>query len=54
MPGYLIIPSGYMRLVPKEHSLSTCMLEGGDMSKFWEGGINDVCKITSENSSLSV
>ena len=52
VPGYLIIPSGYMRLVPKEHSLSTCMLEGEDMNEFWEEGINDTCKITSENSVL--
>ena len=35
-----------MRLVPKEHSLSTCLLEGEDMSEFWEEGINDMCKIT--------
>ena len=41
-----------MRLVPKEHFLSTCMLEGEDMSEFWEEDINDTCKITSENSAL--
>ena len=46
IPGYLIIPSGYMRLM-NEQSTST-VLEGEDMSEYRDVGINDVCEVTRE------
>ena len=46
IPGYLIIPSGYMRLMNEQ--FTSTLLEGEDMSEFRDVGINDVCEVTRE------
>lgn len=41
IPGYLIIPSGYMRLLNKQVCASS-MLEGEDVSEYEDAGANDI------------
>ena len=41
IPGYLIIPSGYMRLTKKASDACSAFLEGEDMTEFRDNGLND-------------
>ena len=44
VPGYLLIPSGYMRLVKKPSPTANAMyLEGEDMTEYRDDGLNDTC-----------
>lgn len=44
IPGYLIIPSGYMRLLSKAKEMPTST--GEDMSMFRDEGLNDNCEVS--------
>ena len=47
IPGYHIIPSGYMRLTSKPlPGQDSSILEGEYMNEYRDEGINDVCTIT--------
>ena len=45
IPGYLIIPSGYMRLLNKQFGTSS-LLEDEDVSEFHDAAANDICAVT--------
>eukprot|EP00731_Ephydatia_muelleri_P006878 Em0003g1126a len=47
VPGYLLIPSGYMRLVKKPSPTANAMyLEGEDMTEYRDDGLNDTCTMS--------
>ena len=47
IPGYLLIPSGYMRLEKKpSQNGHTMVLEGEDMTEYRDEGLNDTCSMS--------
>ena len=49
VPGYLIIPSGYMRLINRS-SLDSSIIDGEDMTQYRDHGLNDVCQVSLDTS----
>lgn len=50
VPGYLLIPSGYMRLVKKPSPTGNAVyLEGEDMTGYRDDGLNDACTSAHED-----
>ena len=49
VPGYLKIPSGYMRLINRS-SLDSSIVDGEDMTQYRDHGLNDVCEVSLDTS----